>query len=1430
MQFMSLALGWEDCVILAMAPIGIITILVSAIRVGGPAGLKALVGRARENFAAAEMELMSSTSSEVHERYNGQRIVRCQGSTPVWEFIYLIPVTPKNQNPNKKLKIKAVTLEEACGDDKKLLHKSKSGTRKRRPRSSLVSAEEGVGYGTFSEPNDTLYVIRNMNTGAPNIILNLQNTSGSRTELRLFTLFGIVLQVGVLVFDGIITCHPAVKTNWPKGGQPVGAYGFYFAAAGTFMLILGIFLCGMVVEQSTKETYYRKNDKFEMRVVWIQPKQAVGSQDVGSFAMFPGSPQDIITMSRRCDKSRAGKLAFMTILGVPLGLVGFIGQLFGVGVMHKGASLAQLGAVVTMVLVRPWVRKKIAEPPRQEKLATDFELDSLAWALTLLSNSRTENPNPAVSPANPDQGPQMPNNTRQGNTHQQVEPAAQPPNNPSPAEPAASMANPCQRPQPPGNPSSAEHEVSLASSNSQIENPEPAASLENPDQRPQPPNNPRQSTMNRQAEPDPQEMIRLRDMGQLINQGKQKQYSWIIWTGENVEHQPLSEERPSSNSKAQQVLETRRTLSRLAQFQGTSATEAINLATAMEKVMDTLFPLDSEDTKGKEWTWRLGVIYSDSESTESLPSHVHLPVTAKDGSWKVLADYLESVLSLCLFTAQKQDESESKDDQPAFGLNEQNDDWLRRKTMRPGLGIRLIGSTDAKKTHQLIQDLRWWAPETFDTLIEIQEVSGLQGKSTKSATDNAEGEVGDEDVQSYSSSESVRRLELDEIMRSDPKLVAIVVNDSRVVGYGPQSESQDKTNNSMRQRHFRSFKALEENERIRRRRGTLAIQSNDSLKKLYAKDLLFSFLFSAAKTLPGPLRGQAKTRATATESSINSTAPGLITDEVALIAAEFGRLGYGTGRELLLSIVAPLSLAEKLPIPRPLFDSTRHTAGKMYQENKWWYANQEYLKLWHQTQLFASSTQRICAHGSAFLLEHLRDVEAERKLAQAEKRRPLKDLSDELVSVIRESKSQPGFLAHLLRLYEKQGRPLKLDSIRALAGNDVQGSFPAYFNITKLHLKAMESSEENETIAIDGKAWDAVNERDVCDWTPLHYASAGGSLYFVRTLLSRGANPNLEDLHGFTPVHYACRRGDSRLLGMLQGVSGVLDARGIEGATPMHVAAADGNLDLIESCKAQIARRLKGSFGKHDLILPENLWRLRDHNGRVPVLWATIHGREAVVEKLRDTVDEPNIFGWTSLHLAVLHREHDSRLIQRLVRLSAKKEKVDRDDRTALMLACEHRKIQAVRWLMAAGANVNAVTPGGSTALHHAVEKNAGASVIEALIDEGAKVELPNNEGQTPFHIAPRWGADGVLGTLLGALDRLDDEARSLIVNSRDWKGDTALHLAARWWNLEATEMLLSAGADPNLPNNDQKNSLHSALYLGDEDNDVCLKIVEALI
>lgn len=78
-----------DLIIFAMAPIGILTAVTAAIRLGGPPWMRALIGRARESRETVELELMSTTSSGLCELWNGQEIVRTIGVPGVQHIIYL---------------------------------------------------------------------------------------------------------------------------------------------------------------------------------------------------------------------------------------------------------------------------------------------------------------------------------------------------------------------------------------------------------------------------------------------------------------------------------------------------------------------------------------------------------------------------------------------------------------------------------------------------------------------------------------------------------------------------------------------------------------------------------------------------------------------------------------------------------------------------------------------------------------------------------------------------------------------------------------------------------------------------------------------------------------------------------------------------------------------------------------------------------------------------------------------------------------------------------------------------------------------------------------------------------------------------------------------------------------------------------------------
>lgn len=63
-QFLSQCIGIADNIIFAVAPLGVITAIVSAVRCGGPEAFKAIIGRGREGRGIVEVELLSSTSED----------------------------------------------------------------------------------------------------------------------------------------------------------------------------------------------------------------------------------------------------------------------------------------------------------------------------------------------------------------------------------------------------------------------------------------------------------------------------------------------------------------------------------------------------------------------------------------------------------------------------------------------------------------------------------------------------------------------------------------------------------------------------------------------------------------------------------------------------------------------------------------------------------------------------------------------------------------------------------------------------------------------------------------------------------------------------------------------------------------------------------------------------------------------------------------------------------------------------------------------------------------------------------------------------------------------------------------------------------------------------------------------------------------------
>lgn len=113
---------------------------------------------------------------------------------------------------------------------------------------------------------------------------------------------------------------------------------------------------------------------------------------------------------------------------------------------------------------------------------------------------------------------------------------------------------------------------------------------------------------------------------------------------------------------------------------------------------------------------------------------------------------------------------------------------------------------------------------------------------------------------------------------------------------------------------------------------------------------------------------------------------------------------------------------------------------------------------------------------------------------------------------------------------------------------------------------------------------------------------------------------------------------------------------------------------------------------------------------------------------------------------------------------------------------------EAVRALLRSKADVNAVEPDGTTALHWAVRAN-DLETVNALIRAGANVKTQNRYGLPPITLAATNGSAEAIDALLKA---------GADANTATAAGEPVLLTAARTGNPDAVRRLARAGADVN--------------------------------
>lgn len=142
--------------------------------------------------------------------------------------------------------------------------------------------------------------------------------------------------------------------------------------------------------------------------------------------------------------------------------------------------------------------------------------------------------------------------------------------------------------------------------------------------------------------------------------------------------------------------------------------------------------------------------------------------------------------------------------------------------------------------------------------------------------------------------------------------------------------------------------------------------------------------------------------------------------------------------------------------------------------------------------------------------------------------------------------------------------------------------------------------------------------------------------------------------------------------------------------------------------------------------------------------------------------------------------------VKRLLAEGANIETTDQHGRTVLDVAIAFDQADVVKLLLTAGANVNAGTGNRKTALHIAVASGK-TDIVKALLGAGARVDVADQDGNEPLHIAVANPTNGqIVKDLLHAGARVD-------VANND--GMQPIHLAARSAGAGTVQTLLDSGA-----------------------------------
>ena len=345
-----------------------------------------------------------------------------------------------------------------------------------------------------------------------------------------------------------------------------------------------------------------------------------------------------------------------------------------------------------------------------------------------------------------------------------------------------------------------------------------------------------------------------------------------------------------------------------------------------------------------------------------------------------------------------------------------------------------------------------------------------------------------------------------------------------------------------------------------------------------------------------------------------------------------------------------------------------------------------------------------------------------------------------------------------------------------------------------------------------------VNVRDWDELTALIPAASSGHFEIVKLLIKEGADVNAADKDGITALMEASIMGHTKIVDLLLASGATVDETAKSGVTALWLAAGEGRTEIISKLLA------KGAD-------PSNVRA----DGITALMTAAIGGRCDAIKLLLENGADPSVLDADGLTPLMNAAENGTVACMEALVANADKEYVNAFSKTgfsALIVASANGKTDAVKFLIGAGADANAVhdeskvTPLMYAAASghldimkvllengadlHAMHSNGGTALLEAatggepesmavLLEAGANHNFVDSDGVTPLMAVASQGHVKGVNMILDHLNKdLSPEDVKTHINMASYSGGTSLMFAAAGGHSNATQLLIELGADVN--------------------------------